>query len=502
MGTETRDDVLPRVLSVFAAVIVRWAVSLHGYSGYGKAPMFGDYEAQRHWMEITVNLPIDSWYRNSTDNDLLYWGLDYPPLTAYHSYFNGKLAESINSSWNALHASRGLEDQIHKIFMRFTVIASDLFLYIPLIVVFYLKNKSFVGNISENCLSLSFLCALMDPGLTLIDHGHFQYNSVSLGLALWAVYAISHQRPFTASALFCLALNYKQMELYHSIPFFIYLLKQCYQQKNIFSQFLMLVKLGLVVVITFLFAWAPFLLSSDYEGLMQIVRRIFPFNRGLFEDKVGNIWCSLQPILRLKEVTNQSRIVSMCLTTTVLSLLPDVYLLWRSATPRNLLLALVSTSLSFFLCSYHVHEKSILLATAPASLLLLHHPRIMGWFMVIATGSMFPLLHKDGLTLPVLSLSLLFLLLLHMLIDERSGDDPVVMVTDKLRLRAFHVSVLATLSVFGMVVLCGLHLAVTPPPRYPDLFTYLIAVYSCAHFLFFKICALIFMGSDKLGKID
>jgi alpha-1,3-glucosyltransferase len=31
-------------------------------AGAGKAPMFGDYEAQRHWMEITYNLPITEWY--------------------------------------------------------------------------------------------------------------------------------------------------------------------------------------------------------------------------------------------------------------------------------------------------------------------------------------------------------------------------------------------------------------------------------------------------------
>ncbi|KAB1268334.1 Dolichyl pyrophosphate Man9GlcNAc2 alpha-1; 3-glucosyltransferase, partial [Camelus dromedarius] len=51
----------------------------------GKPPMFGDYEAQRHWQEITFNLPIKQWYFNSSDNNLQYWGLDYPPLTAYHS---------------------------------------------------------------------------------------------------------------------------------------------------------------------------------------------------------------------------------------------------------------------------------------------------------------------------------------------------------------------------------------------------------------------------------
>jgi len=24
--------------------------------------MFGDYEAQRHWQEITVNLPVEQWW--------------------------------------------------------------------------------------------------------------------------------------------------------------------------------------------------------------------------------------------------------------------------------------------------------------------------------------------------------------------------------------------------------------------------------------------------------
>lgn len=28
--------------------------------------------------------------------------------------------------------------------------------------------------------------------------------------------------------------------------------------------------------------------------------RIFPFYRGLYEDKVANIWCSLSPVLKLK----------------------------------------------------------------------------------------------------------------------------------------------------------------------------------------------------------
>lgn len=31
------------------------------FLGAGKPPMYGDYEAQRHWQEITYNLPIRQW---------------------------------------------------------------------------------------------------------------------------------------------------------------------------------------------------------------------------------------------------------------------------------------------------------------------------------------------------------------------------------------------------------------------------------------------------------
>eukprot|EP00056_Hartaetosiga_gracilis_P018506 m.11024 g.11024 ORF g.11024 m.11024 type:complete len:92 (-) comp6802_c0_seq1:1455-1730(-) len=40
-------------LFVFAVgVVIRVGVSFGPYSGYNKPPMFGDFEAQRHWMEV------------------------------------------------------------------------------------------------------------------------------------------------------------------------------------------------------------------------------------------------------------------------------------------------------------------------------------------------------------------------------------------------------------------------------------------------------------------
>ncbi|CAN7950806.1 unnamed protein product [Ixodes hexagonus] len=76
-------------------------------------------------------------YRNSTQNDLLYWGLDYPPLTAYHSWACGKIASYINSSWVTLHQSRGLESYEHKLFMRYTVLAADLLVFFPAVFYFW-----------------------------------------------------------------------------------------------------------------------------------------------------------------------------------------------------------------------------------------------------------------------------------------------------------------------------------------------------------------------------
>jgi hypothetical protein len=93
------------VMTVCIAVAFRCAIALGPYSGLyhrivllfryltgmSTPPMYGDYEAQRHWMEITYHTPVREWYWTTANNNLSYWGLDYPPLTAYHSWIMGAL---------------------------------------------------------------------------------------------------------------------------------------------------------------------------------------------------------------------------------------------------------------------------------------------------------------------------------------------------------------------------------------------------------------------------
>jgi alpha-1,3-glucosyltransferase len=125
---------LSLVIAVITSLLfLRALVGLHKHSGQdnyhgSKVAYGGDYEAQRHWMELTLHLPIGEWYWY----DLEYWGLDYPPLTAYVSYLCG-LGSSllVGPETMALLESRGYEDSAHKAYMRATVWALDLLLYFP-----------------------------------------------------------------------------------------------------------------------------------------------------------------------------------------------------------------------------------------------------------------------------------------------------------------------------------------------------------------------------------
>uniref|UniRef100_A0A671TE41 Alpha-1,3-glucosyltransferase n=1 Tax=Sinocyclocheilus anshuiensis TaxID=1608454 RepID=A0A671TE41_9TELE len=277
-------------LCVLLGLTSRWTVSFHSYSGAGKPPMFGDYEAQRHWQEVTYNLPVHEWYFNTTNNDLNYWGLDYPPLTAYHSLVCAYVAKLLNPEWVELHASRGYESHSHKLFMRATVLFTDILIYIPAVLLYCFY---FCDGSSKQKVAAAF-CILLYPGLILIDYGHFQYNSVSLGLALWGTLGLGLGWDLFGCLAFTLALNYKQMELYHSLPFFCYLLGKCIKQGLTGRGFFHLVKISMTVLVTFALCWMPFL--SDPKQPLQVLHRLFPVGRGLFEDKVANTWCSLNYI--------------------------------------------------------------------------------------------------------------------------------------------------------------------------------------------------------------
>ncbi|XP_055383794.1 probable dolichyl pyrophosphate Man9GlcNAc2 alpha-1,3-glucosyltransferase [Condylostylus longicornis] len=456
---------------ILLGIALRATTSLYDFSGYKNPPMFGDYEAQRHWQEITINTPIEEWYVNTTKNDLLYWGLDYPPLTAYHSYILGKVAQKFNPAYVELNESRGFYSDEHKLFMRTSVLITDLLIFFPAAV---LLIKSFKESPKSDFLGLVSL--LYYPGLLLIDYGHFQYNNISLGLAIAAIVSILKDKDLLASVLFCLALNYKQMELYHSLPFFYYLFRKCFAFQNswIPFRFMYFIKLANSVILTFALCWIPWLYSND--RLMSVLTRLFPFNRGIFEDKVSNFWCVLNIFVKVREMYNVEQNLYACLGATAISILPSMLTLFFYPSKQGFTYAVLNSSLGFFLFSYHVHEKSILLAVIPAIILINKEPQIVFWFLQTATFSMIPLIVKDNLLIAFLGLNILFESLFRILnVDNNKRKSERILKN------------LRILSLLGCVTLTILHIFGPVPDKLPHLYELLISSYCCVHFIFFLL---------------
>lgn len=521
--------------------------------------MYGDYEAQRHWMEITTNLPVTDWYQNTTDNHLNYWGLDYPPLTAYHMFLCGKVANFINENFTKLHDSRGHESETHKLFMRYTVLLSDVALFIPSIIIYYytciipenkqdnvkVKNhQKPKSNIKLTIIdsSLSVILALLYPGIILIDHGHFQYNSISLGLFIFATIFILHRKNILASVFFSLALNYKQMELYHSIPFFLYLLSICVPKpgQGTISGLFRLIKIGLTVIITFTIIWLPFIF--DLGVFLQVLHRQFPIARGVFEDKVSNVWCALNIFYKFKNHFDNHQMMRLCLFTTLSAILPSSADLFLRPNIKKFVLSLINSSLAFFLFSFQVHEKTILLVAIPVLLYFPYSPFVCLWFLYISIFSMVPLIIKDKLLIALIGLTVFYMIssricLEHAvknsfktntglseyykrLINALFRNDPknnakieaIAMFTCQRVLKnknnakietiamtyqrvlknkealfalILHLSLL--FSVVGSITLFVFSVIWEPPIKYPDLYPLLISLYSCVHFLGFFV---------------
>ena len=77
-------------------------------------------------MEVTLHTPLREWYTDTLRNPLSWWGIDYPPLSAYQSYITGLVMHAVEPSSVALLDSHAYESAASKRTMRGTVIGWDL----------------------------------------------------------------------------------------------------------------------------------------------------------------------------------------------------------------------------------------------------------------------------------------------------------------------------------------------------------------------------------------
>ncbi|KAL8276265.1 hypothetical protein RQP46_011339 [Phenoliferia psychrophenolica] len=495
---------------VAVALLVKFAVGLGGYSGLGAPPLRGDLEAQRHWLSLTssslkstrlhqpssYSVSYDRWY----DHDRSYWGLDYPPLTAYHSLLLGALArlssttapfvalrpESTSpahhvSAWNA--AMVGLERAgAMKSWMRASVVWGDLLVWITAVVTFC-RIRGLTG-LSQ---AVAALTVLLQPALILVDNGHFQYNSIMLGLTLWSVNLFHGGHDLLGAVAFVLSLGFKQMALYYSPAIFAYLLGKCLWIGGRPGMAL-LIRIGTATVASFALLFAPFLFPPSL--LLQAINRIFPFARGLFEDKVANVWCALNVAVKLRDLASVGVLAKLALFATLCAVLPSVIgMLWVSheagrrsrasgtntpddtsvGNPPTLALlphALFVSAMAFFLFSFQVHEKSILLPLMPLTILMGGREAGFGrldweWAVLlnnIGVFSMWPLLKRDGVGLQYIVVLAAW--------NAVIGYNPF-------KLRRSFVKYLSLASYAVAFLIHALELVAAPPAHLPDLFVVL-----------------------------
>ena len=194
-----------------------------------------DFEVHRNWLAITYHLPMREWYFEATS----IWTLDYPPLFAYFEWFLAQIAALIDKDKTILVISE--KPQINDtiiFFQRGSVIVSD-------IVLFYATSRYLEGwNIavsddidintrksedksnkrikettfqllqlpitSENKVVIYALIVL-NAGLLLVDHIHFQYNGFLIGFLILSIDFIQRKSYLKAAVTFSVVVLMKHL---------------------------------------------------------------------------------------------------------------------------------------------------------------------------------------------------------------------------------------------------------------------------------------------------
>ncbi|XP_036380505.1 probable dolichyl pyrophosphate Glc1Man9GlcNAc2 alpha-1,3-glucosyltransferase [Megalops cyprinoides] len=404
-----------------------------------------DFEVHRNWLAITHSLPVSKWYFEDTSE----WTLDYPPLFAWFEYGLSQIATYFDKEMLVLqHLNHASPATV--LFQRLSVIFTDIvFIYavrecckcVP-------RDKGSKDILGKPSFVLAVLL-LWNFGLLIIDHIHFQYNGFLFGVLLLSIARHFQCRHLEGALLFALLLNLKHIYLYIAPAYGIFLLRSyCFTQDNAdgslnWRSFSLsrLVALGIIVCSVFALSFGPFILLGQ---LPQVLSRLFPFKRGLCHAYwAPNFWAlynvadkslsvlgvrlNLLDVNRLPKASMTGGLVQefqhsvlpsvspfVTLVCTLMSLLPALFSIWcRPSGARGFLRCIVICALGSFMFGWHVHEKAILMAILPLSLLAVEDKEDARIFLILATTghySLFPLLFTAA-ELPIkILLMLLFTL--------------------------------------------------------------------------------------------
>lgn len=377
-------------------------------------------------MAITHSLPVSRWYHENTSE----WTLDYPPLFAWFEY---------GLSHVALHFDRNmlLVENLNYVspstvlFQRLSVIFTDLlFIFAARECCRCVQDQRGSRDLLNRPSFILAVLLIWNFGLLIVDHIHFQYNGFLLGFLLLSLAKHLQAQHLQGALLFAILLNLKHIYLYVAPAYGVFLLRSyCFTQDNKdgsvrWGSFSLcrLLALGGIVVSVCALSFGPFIAMGQ---LPQVLSRLFPFKRGLCHAYwAPNVWAlynfvdkgmvMLGAKLRLLDEVELPRASmtgglvqefqhavlpsvspSSTLVCTLLSILPAVAHLWlRPGGPASFLHCLLICALGSFMFGWHVHEKAILIAILPLSILAVQSREDAGIYLILTTTghySLFPL---------------------------------------------------------------------------------------------------------------
>ncbi|XP_072706944.1 dolichyl pyrophosphate Glc1Man9GlcNAc2 alpha-1,3-glucosyltransferase isoform X2 [Ciconia boyciana] len=326
-----------------------------------------DFEVHRNWLAITHNLPLSQWYYEATSE----WTLDYPPFFAWFEYALSHVAKYFDPKMLVIE-NLNYTSRATVLFQRFSVIFTDiLFIYAVRECCRCVNGKRAAKDILEKPTFILAVLLLWNFGLLIVDHIHFQYNGFLFGLMLLSVARLCQKRYLEGALLFAVLLHFKHIYMYVAPAYGIYLLRSyCFTANNA----------GL---------------KCNFLDPTKIPKA--SMTGGLVQEFQHTVLPSVTPLATL-----------IC---TFISILPSVFCLWfKPQGPRGFLQCLVLCALSSFMFGWHVHEKAILLAILPLSLLSVQRAKDAGIYLILTTTghfSLFPLLF----TPPEIPIKILLMLL-------------------------------------------------------------------------------------------
>jgi len=292
-----------------------------------------DFDVHRNWLALTRHLPVSEWYFDDINGTTVHT-LDYPPLFAFFEYALGNnpvTGRMLESGWLDVRCLESLPDSTCNDpppsdrcvrFHRGTVVfVGDVVLFVGA----YIAAKS-VSTLGEDGCErgssyFTFASIVSNPGLIILDHVHFQYNGMLLGVLLISIACMvrgaggassptsSSRWELLSAATYAGLLAMKHLYLTLAPLYFFYLLRRhCFvvvvvaaeeerkdgkkvkddghhdDESTLVVRFSWsrLLVLGGVSLLCFTGPFVPFLVQPDPVGQMrQILKRLFPFNRGV-----------------------------------------------------------------------------------------------------------------------------------------------------------------------------------------------------------------------------